>query len=65
MEVTVEEFSLSLGGRWTSTKWKLVGVKVKPQLYGKLKVPGESVGEKSVGGEQVTTEIIWIFIFQF
>ena len=41
------------------------GLWVKSQLYGKLKVPGESVGEKSVGGEQVTTEIIWIFIFQF
>ena len=35
VEVTVKEFSLSLGGWWTSTKWKLVGVKVKPELYGK------------------------------
>ena len=28
--------------------WRLVGVKVKPQLYGKQEVPGESVGGKSV-----------------
>ena len=41
------------------------GFWVKSQMFGKKKVPGELVGEKSVGGEQVTAEIIWIFIFQF